>query len=156
MQVNGVRHRWFPTAARSHAALPSNRDFTGRRDAKLQPGAQQETRTMIRSTFLLALAAAAATASFPAYAQDVTSSTEVRYADLNLASADGAAALKARVTHAADKVCGVSRDLSLRSTAAAKGCAKIAVAKAMPQVELALAKAGTQLAESGRVTVAAH
>ncbi|WP_066968806.1 UrcA family protein [Rhizorhabdus dicambivorans] len=110
---------------------------------------------MIRSTFILALAAATAM-SVPAHAQDATSSTEVRYGDLNLTNADGAAALKARVTRAADKVCGVSSQLSLRSAASAKNCSKIAAAKAMPQVELALAKASTQLAESGRVTVAAH
>lgn len=114
---------------------------------------------MNRSTFLIALAAAAATAgtvAFPAYAQEATRSTEVRYADLNLNSADGAAALKARVTRAARKVCGVADSLALREAAAARGCAKVAAAKAMPQVELALAKAGTQLADGSRLTVAAH
>lgn len=110
---------------------------------------------MTRSTFFLALAAAA-TAAFPAYAQEAGRSAEVRYADLNLASTDGAAALKARVARAADDVCGVSGELSLRSAASAKACSKAAAAKAMPQVELALAKAGTQLAENGRVTIAAH
>ncbi|MCZ4340258.1 UrcA family protein [Sphingomonadaceae bacterium G21617-S1] len=114
---------------------------------------------MNRSTFLITLAAAAATAgtmSFPAFAQDASRSAEVRYADLNLGSADGATALKARVTRAANHVCGVTSELSLRAAASAKSCSKTAVAKAMPQVELALAKAGTQLAENGRVVVAAH
>jgi len=110
---------------------------------------------VIRSTALIALAATATFVAAPAFAQD-TRSAEVHYADLNLASADGAAALKGRIGRAADKVCGVSSQLSLHSAASAKNCSKLAVAKAMPQVELALAKAGTQLAESGRVTVAAH
>ncbi len=113
---------------------------------------------MTRTTaFLAALAATAATISFPAFAAEQAPSAEVGFADLNLASPDGAHALKARVTRAAKRVCTVEGDRSLHEAARARDCAKLAIAKAMPQVELALAKAaGTQVAESGRVSVAAH
>jgi len=115
---------------------------------------------MNRSTqFLLALAAAAATAatvSFPAYAQEVTKTAEVRYADINLTSPDGAQALKARVARAAKRVCSVAGDRSLDTVAEARSCTRIAIARAMPQVELALANAGTRVADNSRVIVAAH
>lgn len=107
--------------------------------------------------FLAALAATAATVSFPAFAQEVTrTATEVRYSDLNLASPDGAQALKARVSRAAKRVCQVDSDRTLESAAQARACTKVALAKAMPQVELALANAGTQVAESRHVSVAAN
>ena len=111
------------------------------------------TRTTI---FLAALAATAATVSFPAFAADMAPTTEVRYSDLNLTSTDGAQALKARVTRAAKRVCTVNGDQSLAGSAQARKCARIALAKAMPQVELALTNAGTQVAENSRLSVAAH
>ena len=111
------------------------------------------TRTTI---FLAALAATAATVSFPAFAADIAPTAEVRYADLNLASTDGAQALKARVARAARRVCTDHGDKTLAGAARARECARIALVKAMPQVELALANAGTRVAENGRPSVAAH
>ena len=114
---------------------------------------------MTRTTIIAALAAAVATTgtiAFPAYAAETSPTAEVRYADLDLASADGAQALKVRVERAAKRVCSVSGDRSLRSVSEARACTTVTMAKAMPQVELALSKAGTQYAEAGRVTVAAH
>lgn len=113
---------------------------------------------MNRSTLFIAALAAVATAgtvSFPAYAAEAGKISEVRFSDLNLASADGAAALKARIERAAKKVCTVAGDNRLDGQAKAKACQKVAVAKAMPQVELALARAGTQLADAGRISAAA-
>ena len=111
---------------------------------------------MSRTTiFLAALAATAATVSFPALAADAAPVTEVRYADLNLASPDGAQALKTRVVRAAKRVCSSEGDKSLDGAMEARSCARLAVARAMPQVELALANAGTQLAENSRLSVAA-
>lgn len=101
-----------------------------------------------------ALAATAATVSFPAFAG--TPTVRVRYSDLNLASADGATELKARVQRAAKSVCKNDGDKSLTARANAVECAKVATANAMPQVELALANSGTQLAENSRVSVAAR
>ncbi|KQX17571.1 MULTISPECIES: UrcA family protein [unclassified Sphingomonas] len=115
---------------------------------------------MTRSIKILAALAAAVattgTVAFPAYAAETGKTSSVRYADLNLASAQGAASLKKRVARAAREVCTFHGDRSLDGAIQAKACAKVAAAKAMPQVELALAKAGTELAENGRVTVAAH
>lgn len=113
---------------------------------------------MTRSTFLIALAAAAATAgtvSFPAYAGETAKTVAVDYSDLNLASAEGAASLKKRVERAARDVCSFPGDRSLDGAMKAKSCSKLSLAKAMPQVELALANAGTQLADNGRISVAA-
>lgn len=114
---------------------------------------------MARSTTFLALLAAAAattaTLSFPAYAGEAARTSEVRYDDLNLASAGGAKALTIRVERAAKRVCDANGDRSLDAAIEAKACTKIAIARAMPQVELALANAGTQLAENSRVSIAA-
>lgn len=115
---------------------------------------------MSRSTYFFAavaaFAATAATISFPAYAGEVTKTAAVKYADLNLASPAGAEALNKRVVRAAKQVCDVGDTRSLRTEADAQDCFKIAVARAAPQVELALANAGTQVAENSRVSVAAH
>ncbi|RVT91067.1 UrcA family protein [Sphingomonas crocodyli] len=101
--------------------------------------------------------ATTATIAFPANAGEVAApQAYVRYGDLQLASADGATELKARVSRAAEHVCTVRGDKSLKAMTEAKKCAKIAEARAMPQVELALANSGTQVAENSRVTVAAH
>jgi len=109
-----------------------------------------------RSTmiFAAAFAATAATVSFPAFAG--TPTVLVRYADLNLTSSSGAEELKARVNRAARAVCRNDGDKSLSARAASIQCTKVSVARAMPQVELALAKSGTQLAENSRVSVASH
>ncbi|WP_181008498.1 UrcA family protein [Sphingomonas montanisoli] len=101
--------------------------------------------------------ATTATIAFPASAAEpLAPQAFVRYGDLTLASADGATELKARVSRAAEMVCANRGDKSLQAMTAAKKCAKIAEARAMPQVELALANSGTQVAENTRVTVAAH
>lgn len=109
---------------------------------------------MTRTPLFAAFAAAAATLAFPALAQTAPV-TEVSYADLNLANADGAEALKARVVRAAKRVCTMEGDKSLDGAMAARKCTSVAVARAMPQVELALANAGTRLAENSRLSVAA-
>ena len=115
---------------------------------------------MTRSTKIIAALAAAlatsGTVAFPAYVAEGGKVSAVSYADLDLASADGAASLKKRVERAARDVCTFEGDRSLDGAMEAKACAKVATARAMPQVELALAKAGTQLADNGRITVAAH
>lgn len=103
----------------------------------------------------LALAAAAVTGlSVPAFAADAPTAL-VHYDDINLASADGAQALQARVKHAAARVCHTNGS-DLASVMAAKQCQRTAVAKAMPQVELALAQAGTRVAQNGASTASAH
>jgi len=112
---------------------------------------------MTRPTiFIAALAAAAATMSFPAFAGEAARVSEVRYSDLNLASTDGPRALTSRIANAARRVCTFEGDKSVSSAMQARSCTKVAIARAMPQVELALAHAGTRVAENSRLTVAAH
>lgn len=112
---------------------------------------------MTRTTlFFAALAATAATVSFPAFAQDAVPSTQVHYSDLNLTSASGAKALRERVARAARRVCASDGEKSLSGATQSRHCADMALARAMPQVELALANAGTQVAENSRLSVAAH
>ena len=113
---------------------------------------------MFKFAILVAtVVATTATIAFPASAAEVAAPQAfVRYGDLTLASADGATELKARVNRAADLVCANHGDKSVQAMADAKKCARIAAARAMPQVELALANSGTQVAENTRVTVAAH
>ncbi|WP_340316703.1 UrcA family protein [Rhizorhabdus argentea] len=114
---------------------------------------------MTRSTaFFAALAAAtAAITSFPAQAAEmINTNAEVRYGDLDLASPAGAQALRARVVRAAKRVCSIDGDRSLKALSRSQSCTRVAIARAMPQVELALANAGTQIAENSRMNVAAH
>ncbi len=144
MGLNGGPGKWFgrPPSKLTEATMPLK---------------QQEI-IMSRSTIFFAaaaaLAATAATVSFPAFAG--TPSVRVAYSDLNLASASGATELKARVNRAAKAVCANEGDKSLDARSISKQCARISAARAMPQVEFALANAGTQVAENTRVSVAAH
>jgi UrcA family protein len=107
------------------------------------------------ATAALATALVNIAAAVPASAGTVPTRT-VGYADLSLTSASGQAALKTRVRHAAQAVCAIDGDKSLEAAMQENRCERVAVAKAMPQVELALANAGTQVADNGRVSVAAH
>lgn len=107
---------------------------------------------MNRIVTAIAAFASVSVLAVPAFAQRTA---EVAYSDLDLSSADGAATLKARVRHAAQRVCASNGERSLSNTVETRACSTVAMAKAMPQVELALAKAGTQYADAGRLTVAA-
>ncbi|MBO9376839.1 UrcA family protein [Sphingomonas histidinilytica] len=158
MRVNGPWHSWLLNGGSE--ASPGRRGTGILPDEGRHPRpAHNRRHDMTRSTKIIAALAAAlatsGTVAFPAYAAEGKVSA-VSYADLDLASADGAASLKKRVERAARDVCTFEGDRSLDGAMEAKACAKVATARAMPQVELALAKAGTQLADNGRITVAAH
>ncbi len=105
--------------------------------------------------FAAAALASAAFVAIPAFA-DTLPSVEVRYADLHLTNASDAAILAARVNRAAKHVCSVGGDRSLKALSLAQACQKEAVARAMPQVELALANASTRVAENSRVSVSSR
>lgn len=111
---------------------------------------------MIRSTIFAAasIAVAALSAiSAPAFAAEAPR-IEVRYNDLSLRSPQGAQELKVRVERAARRVCATNGIVDLKARAASIECRRVAIAKAMPQVELALAKAqDQQVADNGRVSV---
>jgi UrcA family protein len=96
---------------------------------------------------------AVSTVSAPAFAADLPTS-QVHYNDLRLNTADGARLLRARVERAARQVCDTNGTVDLRARLAAANCARVAVANAMPQVELALANAQhSQVAENNRISV---
>lgn len=65
---------------------------------------------------------------------------DVSYADLNLASPAGRAALEMRVTRAARRVCGAAAATDLRAAMAARKCVTVAQSTARPQIDLALAR----------------
>lgn len=94
--------------------------------------------------------AAAAFAAVPALAQETTVSMKVAYGDLDLGSAAGAATLNGRIKAAVRQVCGTGSSRSLAEFQSIHRCRVAARASALPQVNLALARAGV-----GSVVVAA-
>jgi UrcA family protein len=94
--------------------------------------------------------AAAAFAAVPAFAQDAKTSILVPFGDLNLASAEGSAALDARVKAASRKICGVAQAPGLTEMLALQSCRASVLESARPQMTAALSRGG-----SGSVIVAA-
>ena len=88
---------------------------------------------MLMRIVLPALALAAAT---PALAQPV--SATVPYGDLDLTKETGREVLDARITRAANRLCGTVGARDLARIAAHKTCVAEVRASAAPQVELAL------------------
>jgi UrcA family protein len=70
-----------------------------------------------------------------------TRSIDVSYADLDVATPAGRAALERRIELAADRICTVRRALDLKSLRAADKCRLAAIADATAKVELAVATA---------------
>jgi UrcA family protein len=93
--------------------------------------------------------AAAALAAVPAFAQEPMS-IAVPYGDLNLASSDGSALLKARVKAAARRICGIEQAPGLAEHLPIRTCRAEVFASAKPQMLAALNGQG-----SGSVVVAA-
>ncbi|MDB5686294.1 MAG: UrcA family protein [Rhizorhabdus sp.] len=111
---------------------------------------------MVRSSLFTAAVLAASALSAPLFAQELPRA-EIRYNDLALKTPQGAEQLKARVQRAARSVCGLNGAIDLRGRMEGLKCAETAAARAMPQVELAIANAQRdQLADNGRLSVAAH
>jgi UrcA family protein len=114
---------------------------------------------MIRSILLAAASigvSAVAVMSAPAFAAEAPR-IDVRYNDLSLRSSQGAQELRVRVERAARRVCATNGVVDLQTRIASVECRRVAMAKAMPQVELALANAQNQrVAENSRVPVTAH
>jgi UrcA family protein len=93
-------------------------------------------------SFLPALAVAAIVASLPVHAQQADTRTmTVRYADLDLATADGAAALRQRIERAATNVCGPFDIRSLADGDRFAACRAKAVEGALPKAEATIASA---------------
>jgi UrcA family protein len=100
------------------------------------------------SKFSLSLAAAATLASAPTLAQaptrvDGRPSARVSYAELNLNSRSGMAMLDRRIQRAAKTLCVDERVRDLARASAGRACFAEAIASAQPQVERAVANAGS-------------
>jgi UrcA family protein len=90
---------------------------------------------LARAAVVAAFIAGTLLAPLPATAAGADAT--VSYADLNLASSAGKAALDRRVARAADRVCGVGDERFLRLQAIARRCAAEARDKARPAIETA-------------------
>jgi UrcA family protein len=100
----------------------------------------------VAAVLLIPTASIASPASATDDAEHV--SATVYYADLNLAHASGAYALKRRVNYAAETLCGTPASLELQFNTVSRRCISGAVASAQPAVDAALAAA-----RRGTVTV---
>jgi UrcA family protein len=89
----------------------------------------------------LALSSAMLSVQANAMPADGPPSVTVSYRDLDLASASGERVLRRRVQYAAEDVCGVADPRNLSAMRPILACRKEAMAKAVPQVEIALAAA---------------
>jgi UrcA family protein len=99
-----------------------------------------------------AVAAAFVTTSLavsPAAAQ--TAEVAVSYADLNLASPAGRAALDGRIALAARQVCAIGAGVDLKLTSQSRSCEDGAIASAAAQVDQVTGRRGTV-----RVSLAAN
>ena len=112
---------------------------------------------MLKLTSLLVAAAAfsgAAAAQNPSVVVSGEPTVTVSYADLNLASAGGRAALDRRVRQAARALCVDERVADLERAIAGRACLASALASARPQIEQALAAGGaTRLAANRTISV---
>lgn len=101
---------------------------------------------MIRSILISTVdIASIATAAAPAAAESI--SQRVGYADLNLASPAGIAALRQRVATAVKQICGKAEVRDIHSDNRVEDCRRKARAGVEPQLALALS-GGIQLAEA--------
>jgi UrcA family protein len=110
----------------------------------------------------LALAVAGLVLATPALAQNEPVVSEgglpiatVSYADLNIVSPAGRHALERRVMRAASGLCLENSRQPLSEFAAERRCFSLAMAKARIDIDLAVARAGTQLASTRTIIVAA-
>ncbi|WP_198351072.1 UrcA family protein [Flavisphingomonas formosensis] len=95
-------------------------------------------------TTLMLVATLGSALAVPAFAADSHGSTErveVRYHDLNLATAEGTSTLGRRISNAATEICGTAdvRDLAMRN--AVNQCRTAAIASTQTQVAEAVSAA---------------
>ena len=104
----------------------------------------------------LALAAPALAQNEPVVIEGGLPVATVSFADLNISSPAGRHALEGRVTRAASGLCLESYRQSLSEFAAEHRCFTLAMAKARVDIDLAVARASTQLAAERTIKVAAR
>jgi UrcA family protein len=96
--------------------------------------------------FILPLGLACALVATPALADPEGRSATVRTNDLNLATPAGEQVLRHRITRAIAVVCGDADLRDLAAVARQDACRATAMAKAMPQMQVAIANARTNKA----------
>jgi len=105
----------------------------------------------------LALVAAQSTAQVsPVVIQGDVPMISVSYADLNITVPAGRHTLEGRVARAAAGLCIDAHRKPLDEYIAARDCFSGAMARAKVDIDLAVARASTQLASSGSIRVAAR
>jgi UrcA family protein len=80
----------------------------------------------------------------------------VSYADLNITVPAGRRTLEGRVARAASALCVDARPRPLDEYIASRACFTAAMARAKVDIDLAVARAGNQLASAGMIRVAAR
>ncbi len=90
---------------------------------------------------ILAAVLAAGLASAPAAAQLPSQQVRISYAGLDLASAEGRAALDLRIVHAARSTCGTPSSVDLRGRQKLEACVAEFRAEAGRQRDIAIARA---------------
>jgi len=100
-------------------------------------------RSAVAVAFPCALALSAPIAAPVAAATPAADSGSVRvsFADLDLRTADGVQRLHSRIHHAARAICGQPGIRDLKAMRETDNCRRVALAGAVPQVELAVAQA---------------
>ena len=115
--------------------------------------------TILAAAVLVAGALNFGIAAAPALAQ-LPAGIAVSYADLNLASQSGRAALDARIAGAAERLCGFARPVELSWAADVAECQAETIALTQPQRNAAVGLSGTvrvsQAGQTVRVNRAAN
>jgi UrcA family protein len=96
------------------------------------------------------IAAMTAAPAFAAPAEDMPTAA-VHFGDLDLKTSDGLARLNKRISRAAANICNVGDLRDPKNFAAARDCREVALNRAAPEIELAVAAAhrGEGYASSG-------
>jgi UrcA family protein len=106
------------------------------------------TRTVLSFGLVCVLAAA------PALAEPGIPSVSVRTADFDVTTSAGEQALRNRVARAVRFVCGDNDQRDLEAWMEQRACRATALSKALPQVQIAIAKVRTRNAYTAEITKA--
>jgi UrcA family protein len=111
---------------------------------------------IVVAAFALPAGAQALAQTSPIVVQSDAPVAAVSYADLNIAAAAGRRALEGRVSLAAQDLCVESGRTSVVDSMAQRRCFSLAMSRARADIDLAVARAGTQLASERTIRVAAR
>ena len=109
---------------------------------------------IVVAAFALGAAAQVHAQTGPIVIQSDAPVATVSYADLNITAPAGRHALETRVALAAKDLCLENERTPVVDTLAQRHCLSFAMARARTDIDLAVARAGTQLASAPTITVA--